>query len=466
MFIEQLYTNCLSQAAYYVECNGEAIVIDPLRDYEIYIQKANERGAKIKYIFETHFHADFVSGHIDLAKASGAAIIYGPNAETGYNATIAEDGQEFGLGDCKIKVLHTPGHTPESSCFLLIDNTGKDYCLFTGDTLFIGDVGRPDLCVADAEYTTEKMASLLYHSLNEKLGPLSDDVIIYPAHGPGSACGKNLGPETFSTLGVQRKTNYAMQPQSELDFVRNLLDGIIQAPSYFFEDASLNKNGYDSLDEIKKNSNQKLTPAQVQDYINQGYLVLDSRNPDNFELGFIPGSMNIGLNGQYAIWAATLLELDRKMVLVCEPGTEQESATRLARVGFNNIAGHLDGGFESWLNDGKQIDMIISITAEELALDYNHSEISVLDVRKESEWDNGHLPKAQLLPLDSLMENTDNLDPKVPYYIHCAGGYRSMIAASLLKARGFNLIKNIYGGFAKIKEENVPVETASKKVTA
>lgn len=236
-----------------------------------------------------------------------------------------------------------------------------------------------------------------------------------------------------------------MQPQSESDFVRNLLDGITQAPSYFFEDASLNKNGYDSLDEIKKNSNQKLTPAQVQDYINQGYLVLDSRNPDNFELGFIPGSMNIGLNGQYAIWAATLLELDRKMVLVCEPGTEQESVQiRLARVGFNNIAGHLDGGFESWLNDGKQIDMIISITAEELALDYNHSEISVLDVRKESEWDNGHLPKAQLLPLDSLMENTDNLNPKVPYYIHCAGGYRSMIAASLLKARGFNLIKNIY----------------------
>lgn len=454
MLVEQLYTKCLAQAAYYVESDGEAAIIDPLRDTDAYVLKAQERGVKIKYILETHFHADFVSGHLDLAAKTGAQIVYGPGAGTEYSKYEAKDGEVLKLGKITLEVLHTPGHTPESSCYLLKDEDGKDYCLFSGDTLFVGDVGRPDLL--DGKMTKEELASMMYDSLNNKIKPLADEILLYPAHGPGSSCGKNLGPETHSTIGAQRASNYAMQEMSREEFIAQVTDGITAPPKYFFEDARLNKAGYLSLEEVIKKSNKALGLEDFAAKMQDGVQVMDVRIPDEFEMGFIPGSMNVGLNGQYAIWAGTLLNVHEPLLLVCPEGSEEEAVTRLARVGFDNILGYLHGGFESWKAAGKQVDMVISITPEELALDYKHSDIEVLDVRKPSEWDTCHLKDATFGSLQDLESTMNELDKNKTWYVHCAGGYRSMIAASMLKAKGFANIKNVYGGWSKIKELDLP----------
>jgi glyoxylase-like metal-dependent hydrolase (beta-lactamase superfamily II)/rhodanese-related sulfurtransferase len=468
MIVEQMYTNCLAQAAYWVESEGEALVIDPLRDYKIYTEKAAERGVKIKYILETHFHADFVSGHIDLSNETGAPIIYGPGAQTQFPITILEDEQELQLGKITIKALHTPGHTPESTCYLLKDEQGKDYCVFTGDTLFVGDVGRPDLLDKNQKYSKETLASWLFDSLNTKLKNLDDAVIVYPGHGPGSSCGKNLGPETFSTVGEQKESNYAMQAEDKATFVDQVLEGIKSPPAYFFESASMNKNGYSNLDEFL---DQSLNAFSLEDFENQvaeGALILDTRIPDIFEKGFVPGSLNIGLNGQYAIWAAELIDLDRKIVIVCSKEKHNESITRLARVGFKNIVGYLDGGFDTYEKSGKETDMIISIDAYEFSLDYKHDDIELLDVRKKGEWESSHLPKAKHICLSQLADHLEDIpNTKKPIYIHCAGGYRSMIAASFLRKNGYPLIKNILGGFTAIqKEEGLEFETAVEEVSS
>jgi hydroxyacylglutathione hydrolase len=461
MYIEQLYTNCLSQAAYYVESEGEAAIIDPMRDYDKYIELAKSRNASIKYIFETHFHADFISGHIDLSKKTGAAIIYGPGAQTGYAAYNAADGEEFRLGKVSIHAIHTPGHTLESTCYLLKDEHKKDHALFTGDTLFVGDVGRPDL-LDGGSLTKEDLAGMMYDSLNKKIKPLSDEVLVYPAHGPGSACGKNLGPEKSSTLGIQKGENYALQDMDKSEFIKILTEGITPPPGYFFEDAKLNKQGYEPLEEILSKSLTPLNLDEFKEKRKKGALVIDSRIPDEFELGFIPKSINLGLNGQYAIWAATLFPLDQAIILVTEEGKEHESVTRLARVGFNNIAGYLKGGFNTWKDSMERTDMVISIDPEEFELDYKFGEIAVVDVRKPSEFESSHVKGAELHSLDHLENELEGLDKNKSYYIHCAGGYRSMIAASMMKARGFHSVKNIYGGFGKIKATSVPLEASNE----
>ena len=450
MYIQQVYTNCLAQAAYYIESNGEAAIIDPLRDYETYLAMANERGATIKYIFETHFHADFVSGHIDLANKTGAKIVYGPTTQTAYPVHVATDGEVLKLGNINIKVLHTPGHTPESSCFLLQDENGNDHCVFTGDTLFVGDVGRPDLL--DGVMTKEELAGMMYDSLHNKLLPLANEVIVYPAHGAGSACGKNIGKETFSTIGEQRANNYALQPMSKADFIKAVTEGIQPAPAYFFKDAKLNKQGYASFDEVLTHGMKALTVKAFEDVVKNGATIIDTRIPDVFELGFVPGSLNFGLNGQYAIWAATILDISTPIVLVTEAGKEQESIERLTRVGFDKIEGYLQGGFEAWTDADKRYDMVISIDDEEFVLDVKHSEVDVLDVRKPGEFNDLHIDKAHLFSLDAISKNYANLDKTKPYLVHCAGGYRSMIAVSYLKAKGFTNVKNVWGGFGKIKE--------------
>lgn len=456
MHIEQIYTGCLAQASYFIESNGEAAIIDPIRDYDIYINMARERGAAIRYIFETHFHADFVSGHLDMARATGAKIVFGPGAQCGFECTVAADNEIFSLGEAGIKVLHTPGHTPESTCFLLQDKEGIPQAIFTGDTLFVGDVGRPDLCQAGEGMTMEGMASTLYDSLNTKIKVLPESLHVYPGHGPGSACGKSLGPEKFSTIGQELRSNYALQPMSREAFIKAVTEGITPPPSYFFEDAALNKNGYSLVDDIL-NTAVALGVAQFEEKIAGGALVIDSRIPDEFENGFIPGSVNIGLNGQYAIWAATLFDLDRKIVIVAEKGKEKESIIRLTRVGFSNIAGYLEGGMEGWKQAGKAIDVMISITPEEFALDTKYSDIAILDVRRPGEWAGGIVENAQLLSLENLQDHLDDLDTEKDYEIHCAGGYRSMIACSILRANGFTRIKNVYGGYNKIKETDVKI---------
>ncbi len=454
MKVEQLYTNCLAQAAYYIESDGEVAVIDPIRDYQIYLDMAKEGGHQIKYIFETHFHADFVSGHVDMAKATGAPIVYGPNAVTGFDAIIAADGQVFNLGKISLTALHTPGHTPESTCYLLKDESGKDNCVFTGDTLFVGDVGRPDLLDGNPDLNTEKMAGWLYDSLQTKLKTLADDVVVYPAHGPGSACGKSMGKETFSTIGIQKESNYAMADQSKEEFIRQVTDGITPPPDYFFKDAKLNKQGYASISTIEEHGMKALTVDEFETLKTEGALIIDSRNPLEFENGFVPRSISIGLDGQYAIWAATLFELDRKIILVCETGREQESVTRLARVGFDNIAGYLDGGFEAWSAAGKKIDLLVSVDSEELGLEQKHGKnIGILDVRKPSEYENGYVEGADFNTLANLQENLDTVDKEKDLYVYCAGGYRSVIACSLLKANGYTRVNNVYGGFGAIKED-------------
>ena len=456
MFVQQLYTGCISEAAYYIESNGIAAIIDPLRDIDAYLQLAKQRNATIQYIFETHFHADFVSGHLDLAAATGASIIYGPNTVTKFEVTVAKDNQVFELGDVRIQVLHTPGHTLESSCYLLKDETGKDHAIFTGDTLFVGDVGRPDLAQKDNEITIEDLAGMLYDSLHQKIMPLADDVIVYPAHGAGSSCGKNLGSETFSTIGTQKQTNYALQPQTKEAFIIAVTDGLAAPPQYFPINAKINKEGYESLDTVLANGLKPLTVQEFKEKIATFEpIILDTRNATVFTQGFVPGSISIGLEGRFAEFAGSILPFDQAILLVCEPGTEKESIVRLARVGFENIIGHLAGGFNAWATANETIDLIIDVEADELAMDIPFDpNMVIVDVRKTSEFDKGHIKEALTIPLDELTDPASmaNFDDNQNIYIHCAGGYRSVIASSLIKRQGIHNIRNVVGGFKAISE--------------
>ena len=456
MFIRQLYTGCISEAAYYLESNGEAAVIDPLRDIDVYLELANERKAKIKFIFETHFHADFVSGHIDLGKATDAPIVYGPGTVTKFPAYIAKDGEKFTIGAITIEVMHTPGHTLESSCYLLKDETGKDHCVFTGDTLFVGDVGRPDLAQKSDELTTDDLAGLLYESLQTKIVPLADDVIVYPAHGPGSSCGKNLGPDTDSTIGMEKQFNYALKATSKDEFINLVTDGIPPPPLYFPINAKINKEGYDSLDEVLEKGMRALSPDEFKERMKSDVVILDTRNSETFTEGFIPGSISIGLNGRFAEWAGSLLPFETPLLLVCDPGKEKESIIRLARVGLDNVQGYLEGGFEAWKNNREQSDMIINVEADELMMDIPFDKnIVVLDVRKPVEFAEGHLSDAINIPLNEMTDPgiMANIDDRHNLYVHCASGYRSVIAASLLKRQGLHNLRNVPGGWDKIKEQ-------------
>ena len=456
MFVQQLYTGCISEAAYYIESNGVAAIIDPLRDIDAYLQLAKQRNTSIQYIFETHFHADFVSGHLDLAAATGASIIYGPNTVTKFEVTVAKDNQVFKLGDVSIQVLHTPGHTLESSCYLLKDEAGKDHAIFTGDTLFVGDVGRPDLAQKDNEITIEDLAGMLYDSLHQKIMPLADDVIVYPAHGAGSSCGKNLGSETFSTIGTQKQTNYALQPQTKEDFIIAVTDGLAAPPQYFPINAKINKEGYETLDTVLANGLKALTVAAFKEQITTFEpVILDTRNATLFTQGFVPGAISIGLEGRFAEFAGSILPFDKAILLVCEPGTEKESIVRLARVGFENMIGHLAGGFDAWAKEGEPIDLIIDVEADELAMDLPFDpNMVIVDVRKTSEFDKGHIKEALTIPLDELTDPASmaNFDDNQNIYIHCAGGYRSVIASSLIKRQGIHNIRNVVGGFKAINE--------------
>lgn len=459
MYIEQLYTNCLAEAAYYIESEGEAAIIDPIRETEPYIALAKKRNASIKYIFETHFHADFVSGHIDLAKKVNAPIIYGPRANPDYEVHRAVDGEEFMLGKILLKVLHTPGHTPESSCFLLLDEARRPYAVFTGDTLFVGDVGRPDLL--DGIMTSQEMASMLYDSLNTKIKTLPDATIVYPAHGPGSACGKNIGKETFSTIGEQKKFNYALKDQSREDFIAQVTDGISPPPKYFFEDARINKQGYSSVDHVLKKSNQPLSVQEFKTAVKGGALLLDTRKADDFEKGFIKGSVNIGLNGQYAVWVGTLINIHQPIVLVAQEGTEHESVLRLARIGFENVVGYLKNGIEAW---DEKLETVHSISADELQKEMQQQDVTILDVRKQGEWNTSRLKDAQFVPLASFPKNLKELDRHKPYIVHCGGGYRSMTAISIMKNEGFTNLTNVYGGFAAMVNAGLEMDTEGVEV--
>lgn len=452
MYIEQLYTNCLAEAAYYIESNGEAAIIDPLRETEPYIDLAKRRGASIKYVFETHFHADFVSGHIDLARMVNAPIVYGPLAKTNYEVINAQDQQEFTIGKVTIRVLHTPGHTPESSCFLLLDENGKEYAIFTGDTLFVGDVGRPDLL--DGVMSREELAGMLYDSLQNRIKTLPDNVIVYPAHGPGSACGKNIGKETFSTIGEQKRFNYALKDQSKDDFVKELTSGILPPPQYFFEDARINKEGYEAIDTVIDRNSRSLGSKEVEKLINKGATILDTRTADEFEKGFIPGSINIGLNGQFAVWVGTLIPIDQPLVLVTSAGKERESVLRLARVGYEKVEGYLEGGAASW---HKPLETVHSIKADEIK-DFDHT-VEVLDVRKPGEWSTSHLKDAKFVPLADMPGNLAGLDKNSTYIVHCGGGYRSMTAISLMKREGFTDLVNVYGGFSAMVNAGLQIVT-------
>jgi len=452
MKIEQIYTGCLAEAAYYIESNGEAAIIDPLREVSTYLKKAEKAGATIKYIFETHFHADFVSGHVDLAEKSGAEIIYGPTAKTEFKSHIAKDGEQFKIGNLTITALHTPGHTLESTTYLLTDENGKDYCIFSGDTLFIGDVGRPDLA-QKGNLTMDDLAGMLYDSLNEKIKPLADDVIVYPAHGAGSACGKSMSKETFDTLGHQKEVNYALKAQTKEQFIAEVTDGIMPPPQYFAKNAAINKGGVESIDGIYEKGLVAFTPQEFEDTANQtGAILLDTRDPQLFAKGFIPNSINIGLNGQFAPWVGALItDLEQPLLLITDEGKEQETITRLTRVGYDNTIGYLDGGFERWTDAGKEIDTIESISAEAFEQAVRQSDITALDVRKPGEYESEHLEFTLSRPLDFINDWTAEINAKNTYYIHCAGGYRSMIAASILKSRGVENVIDIAGGYGAIK---------------
>ncbi|MEJ7683707.1 MAG: rhodanese-like domain-containing protein [Segetibacter sp.] len=454
MFIKQLYTSCLSEAAYYIESDGEAAVIDPMRDIEEYITLAKERNVTIKYIFETHFHADFVSGHIDLAKATNAPIVYGPKTETAFPATIANDGQIFSIGKIQLKVLHTPGHTIESTCYLLKNEEGKDYAVFTGDTLFVGDVGRPDLVTGDT--TKEEMAGMLYESIQAKLIPLADDVVVYPAHGPGSSCGKNIGTNTQSTMEEQKQTNKALQQTSKEAFVQMVTEGLAAAPNYFPINAKINKEGYESMDTVLESGLTALSVEEFKQHMNEDVIVLDTRAATTFTQGFIPGSIFIGLDGKFAEWAGSILPFDKPLLLVTEPGKEKETVIRLARVGLSKITGYLQGGFVAWKQAGEKTDLIIDVETDELAMDLPFDErLVVVDVRKEVEFADGHIKDGVNIPLANMtdpasmanIEDTDNL------YLHCGSGYRSTIAASLMKRQGIHNLRNVLGGWNKIKDQ-------------
>lgn len=459
MQIEQIYTGCLAQGAYYITSNGEAAIIDPLRETQPYLDRIERDGVKLKYIFETHFHADFVSGHLDLSKETGAPIVYGPTAKPEFEAIVATDNQLFEIGNVKIKVLHTPGHTMESSTYLLIDENGKDHAIFSGDTLFIGDVGRPDLAQKAASMTQEQLAALLFHSLRDKVMTLADDVIVYPAHGAGSACGKNMSKETVSTIGNQKANNYALRANmTEAEFITEVTDGLLPPPAYFGMNVAMNKKGYDSFQEVLQHGMNALSIAEFESVADEtGALILDTRKNGDFAKGFIPQSINIGIDGDFAPWVGALIaNVKQPILLVTELGREEETVTRLSRVGFDNLLGHLEGGFEAWKKSGKDIDTINRITAEEFQKQVKIGESKVIDIRKETEYSAEHVTEAYSRPLANINDWIKDINPSEPFFMHCAGGYRSMIAASILQARGFRNFSEIEGGFNAIAKTDVP----------
>lgn len=458
MNIEQIYTGCLAQGAYYVTSNGEAGIIDPLRETQPYIDRLQKDGVKLKYIFETHFHADFVSGHLDLARKTGASIVYGPNASPEFEFISAKDGKEFKIGDINIKVLHTPGHTMESTTYLLKEESGKDYCIFSGDTLFLGDVGRPDLAQKSAHMTQEDLAGLLYESLNAKIMPLADDVIVYPAHGAGSACGKNMMKETVDTLGNQKRMNYALNQPDKESFIKAVTDGLLPPPAYFGLNVAMNKKGYESFESVLNHGMKSLSPDEFEVAVeNTRALILDTRVNTDFYNGFIPQSVNIGLNGDFAPWVGALIaDTKQPLLLVTDEGAEEETVTRLSRVGFDNLLGHLKGGFAAWLASGKEADVVDRITAEQFAKDVKIGEDKIIDVRRESEYAAEHVDEACNRPLDSINEWIKDINPKEHFFLHCAGGYRSMMAASILQARGYRNFTEIAGGYKAISNTAVP----------
>lgn len=453
MKVEQIYTGCLAQGAYYIESDGEAVIIDPLREVNTYINKAKKNGATIKYIFETHFHADFVSGHLELSQKTNAPIVYGPNANPDFESIIATDGQVFEIGKIKIKVLHTPGHTMESSCYLLFDENGKEYCIFTGDTLFIGDVGRPDLA-QKSDLTVHDLAGHLYDSLRNKILPLPDHLIVYPAHGAGSACGKNMSKETFDSLGHQKQVNYALQEQSKEDFINAVTDGLTPPPYYFPKNVQLNKTGSASLETVMESGLQALSPEAFEVAANEtGAIILDTRQATEFNDAFIPNSINIGIKGDFAPWVGTLItDIQQPIIFVADAGLEKEVITRLSRVGYDNILGYLAGGIEAWKEAGKETDTIESISPQEFADRYKQGDLVIKDVRKNTEYESEHLADAENVPLAYISENMAEFSKKETNYIHCAGGYRSMIASSILKSRGFDNVVNVEGGIGAIKQ--------------
>ncbi|MBV8256040.1 MAG: MBL fold metallo-hydrolase [Chitinophaga sp.] len=459
MQIEQIYTGCLSQGAYYIESQGEAAIIDPLRETAPYIHRAEKDGAKIKYIFETHFHADFVSGHIDLASKTGATIIYGPTAQPDFKAYIAKDNEEFIVGDLRIIVLHTPGHTMESICLLLKNADGKDIGLFSGDTLFIGDVGRPDLAQKiNSDLTQEKLAGHLYESLHHKIMPLADDIIVYPAHGSGSACGKNMSAERTDTLGHQKAVNYALQPISKETFIKEVTTGLMPPPAYFPLNVMMNIHGYESIDNVLKNGLQSLTADAFEEAANAtGAIILDTRDPEVFAQAFIPNAINIGLNGSFAPWVGTLVpDITQPILFICDAGREAEVVIRLARVGYDHTIGFLEGGFNSWKIAGKETDNIPVINATALAEEIKtNKEAVIMDVRRSSEHMSEHLMDAINIPLDYINDHLSEINKNTTYFVHCVGGYRSMIFSSILRSRGYTNLVNVTGGFKGIKESGL-----------
>ena len=459
MKIEQIYTGCIAHAAYYLESNGEAAIFDPLREVQPYIERATSDQAKIKYVFETHFHADFVSGHLDLAKKTGAKIVYGPTAKPRFEAIVAEDNQSFSVGAYTVKVIHTPGHTMESTTYLLIDENGKEHGIITGDTLFIGDVGRPDLAQhVIADLTQEKLANLLFDSLRKKIMPLSDDLIVYPNHGAGSACGKKMSKETTDTLGNQKRTNYALrEDMTREEFVDELLTGLTNPPGYFPKNVLMNIQGYDSLDTVMERGNHPLSPSEFELMANESKaLILDTRAPEVFAKGFIPNSINIGLEGNFAMWVGEMIpDIMQEILLVTDNDKEEEAIIRLSRVGYDHAIGYLKGGFNAWKNSGKEVDTVQRLSADQFAKEYTTQPI-IIDVRKKSEFDSEHVVNAINLPLNELNIRFYELPQEEPFILHCAGGYRSMIAASILKSRGYHDFVDVEGGMTAIAKTTVP----------
>ncbi len=463
MIVEQIYTGCLAQGAYYIESNGEAAVIDPLREVEPYLQRAEKNNATIKYIFETHFHADFVSGHLTLSNKTKAPIVFGPLADPDFDVIIAKDGQSFQIGDVTITALHTPGHTMESTTYLLRDAKGKDHAIFSGDTLFLGDVGRPDLAQKKGAMTQEQLAETLYDSLRNKIMPLADDITVYPAHGAGSACGKKMMKETVDTLGNQKKVNYALrEDMTKEEFVNEVIDGLLPPPQYFPENVRLNKSGYEDIDEIMEKGKIPLSPSKFEAIANQsGAVILDVRSADEFSKGHIPNSIFIGIDGGFAPWVGTLIgDTQHPIILVTPEGREEETITRLSRVGFDNTLGYLEGGITAWTAAGKDIEKIENITAAQLQTKIEEG-AALFDVRKDNEYDSVHIPNATLIPLDKINESLNHHDFEKAFYLHCAGGYRSMIALSILKNRGFHGGVNVVGGMKAIKETSIGLQEMS-----
>lgn len=460
MHVEQIYTGCLAQGAYYIESEGEVAIIDPLREVKPYIEKAKKNNAVIKYVFETHFHADFVSGHITLSKETGAPIVYGPTAQPSFDAIIAYDGQEFRVGKVRIIALHTPGHTMESTTYLLKDERGKDYAIFSGDTLFLGDVGRPDLAQKAAHLTQEELAGILFDSLRNKIMPLADDVIVYPAHGAGSACGKNMMKETVDTLGNQKRMNYALRADmTKEEFIDEVTEGLLPPPLYFPLNVKMNKEGYDDLEKVLERGTRALSPSAFEAAANEtGAVILDVRNESDFVKGHIPQSIFIGIDGGFAPWVGALIaDVKQPILLVTPKGREKEAVTRLSRVGFDNTLGYLDGSFEAWKKDAKEYDTLTSISANNFAEIIKKDNVPVFDVRKESEFNAEHIEKAQNTPLDLLNDYFAQFPKEKTFYVHCAGGYRSVIAASILKSRGIHNVIDVAGGIADIKQTDIPL---------